>query len=393
MTAHFNLLSMQKINLLYVITKLELGGAQKQLLSLIENLDQGRFVPFLLTAQDGLLVQEASAIRGLKLIKSRFLERPINLLNDLAVLFEIVRIIKKNNIHIVHTHSSKAGILGRWAAKLAKTKIIVHTVHGWSFNDYQPALRRNFFLWLERITALFTNKLIVVCYCDKQRGLANRIGAEDKYIIIRYGINHEKFKKIPQNLKQELGIAASDLVVTMVSCLKEQKWPAGFINLALKVIRTSLGIKFVLVGDGVLRKQLEKIIVKFNLKGRVFLTGWRLDIPRILSETDIFVLTSLWDGLPISVLEAMAASCPVVVTNTGGIREVVVEGKTGLMTSPGDLNGMARKLEVLIKDVNLRKQMGEQARIHLTGKYCLENMVRENQELYEELIKGAGYVN
>ena len=129
---------MHKTNLLYIITKLELGGAQKQLLSLIKGLDKQVYNIFLFTAKDGLLIKEALALDGLILNRSRFLERKINPLKDLLALIEIYGFIKKNRIQIVHTHSSKAGILGRLAAGLAKTKIIIHTVHGWSFHDYQP---------------------------------------------------------------------------------------------------------------------------------------------------------------------------------------------------------------------------------------------------------------
>ncbi|MCX5702766.1 MAG: glycosyltransferase, partial [Candidatus Omnitrophica bacterium] len=129
-----------------MVTKLELGGAQKQLLSLIAHLNKERFHLFLFVAQEGLLLSEALSIKGITIIKSRCLERAINPIKDLLALIEIYWFIKKNNIEVVHTHSSKAGILGRLAARLARIKVIIHTVHGWSFNDCQPALVRRFFI-------------------------------------------------------------------------------------------------------------------------------------------------------------------------------------------------------------------------------------------------------
>jgi hypothetical protein len=186
-----------------VITKLELGGAQKQLLSLITRLDKERFNIFLFTAQDGLLIKEASSITGLTIKKSRYLERPINPLKDLLALIEIYKFIKKNNIDIVHTHSSKAGILGRFVARLAKVKFIIHTVHGWSFNDYQPLFMRSVFIGLERLSARFTHKLIVVSYYDRKKGLKNRIAREDKYRLIRYGIEYTEFISGDQKIKEE----------------------------------------------------------------------------------------------------------------------------------------------------------------------------------------------
>ncbi len=386
---------MRLINLLYVITKLELGGAQKQLLSLIRHLDKKRFRLFLFTAEDGLLLPEALSINGLTINKSTCLERPINLLKDLLVLIEIYRFIKKNNIEIVHTHSSKAGILGRLAARVAKVRIILHTVHGWSFNDYQPGMVRLFFIWLERLIARFTDRLIVVSDYDKQKGLWNRIGKEDKYSLIHYGIDFSEFGTKDQNIRKELRINTNDSVVCMVSCFKPQKSPQDFVRLAFLVKKLSPGSRFLLVGDGVLRKKIERLIRKFDLEKELILTGWRSDIPRILSGIDIFVLTSLWEGLPISVLEAMASSKPVVSTNTGGVAEVVVEGKSGFLVPPKDMNKMSERLIVLLKDKNMRESMGQNAADSLHLNFALTNMIENSRNLYEKLIKekGAVYAN
>ncbi|RKY29328.1 MAG: hypothetical protein DRP74_08955 [Candidatus Omnitrophota bacterium] len=421
---------MQKVNLLYVITKLELGGAQKQLISLIRHLDRQRYNLFLFTARDGLLVNDALSIRGLKTVRSRFLERPISPLKDFLVLWQIYRFIKKNRIEIVHTHSSKAGILGRWAANFARNKIIVHTVHGWSFNDYQSPFWRRIIIWLERLTAVITDKLIVVSYYDLQKGLNNRIANRDKYELIRYGINYKEFASLDKNtlqqesvnlaefkarhdgLREELKIDTNDLLIGMISCFKPQKSPQDFIRLAFLIKRLlpqvnapknsntqqdskiSSEVKFILVGDGVLRKKVENLISKFNLKQQVILTGWRRDISRILSALDVFVLTSLWEGLPVSVLEAMAASLPVIATNTGGVAEVISDGKTGFLVLPGDVRAMAEKLSCLIKDKDLRQRIGSNAKNSLSSDFSLENMVINTEKLYRDLIGRAGtYAN
>jgi glycosyltransferase involved in cell wall biosynthesis len=378
-----------------VITKLELGGAQKQLLSLITHLNKERFNLFLFTAQEGLLLPEALSINGITLKKSRCLERAINPLKDFLALIEIYRFIKKNNIEIVHTHSSKAGILGRFAARLAKVKIILYTVHGWSFNDYQPRLLRRLFIWLERICAKFTHKIIVVSHYDKQKGLDNHIGEANKYSLIRYGIDYTEFQPKVQTLRQELGISSNALVIGMVACFKPQKSPQDFIMLASLVRDIPKDLRFILVGDGVLGKKVERLISKFNLKKQVILAGWRRDIPRLLSIIDVFVLTSLWEGLPISVLEAMASSKPVVATHTGGIQEVVIEGKTGFLIPPRNIKEMAKRLVLLLKDENLRRNMGENARQSLNFNFTLTNMVKNTENLYGDLMseKGLLYAN
>src|SRR3989338_6208181 len=378
---------MGKINILYVITKLELGGAQKHLLSLITNSDKSKYNIFLFTAQEGLLLNDALAISGLSIKTSSNLTRPINFFKDLLALLEIYNFIKKHNIDIVHTHSSKAGIIGRLAAKLAKTKIIIHTVHGWSFNDYQPFSLRIFFLCLERFVAQFTNALIVVSYSDREKGLRNHIGKDNKYMLIRYGINLNKFKANDCQIKEELGLNKDDLVVGMISCLKPQKSPGDFIKLAYLVNKTIADVKFILIGDGILRKGIERLILKFKLQKQVTLLGWRNDIPAVLSAIDIFVLTSLWEGLPITALEAIASLKPVVATDTGGISEIIQEGKTGFLVPPRDMNNMAEKLKMLLGDESLRRRIAQKARDSLNHDFTIDDMVRNTQDLYEDLIE------
>lgn len=379
---------MQKVNILYVITKLELGGAQKQLLSLIRHLSREKFRLFLFTAYEGLLVSEASSIDGLVLKRSSYLGRAINPFKDVLALREIYRFIKKNNIQIVHTHSSKAGVLGRCAARLARVGLIIHTVHGWSFNDYQSYLSRVIFIWIEKFIAGFTHKIVVVSNYDKLKGLRNYIGQEDKYILIRYGIDYAEFGINVQNLKikEELGINAKDLVVGMISCFKPQKFPQDFIKLASRLNQVLPNVKFLLVGDGILRKSIERLINKFNLAQQVILTGWRKDIPSILSALDIFVLTSRWEGLPVSVLEALTSSKPVVATNTGGISEVISEGKNGFLVNPGDLDNLCKKLALLLKDATLRRRMGENAKKTLASDFSFDTMANNTQSLYESLV-------
>jgi len=377
---------MQRIKVLLVITKLELGGAQKQLLELIAGLDKTRFAPYLFTAEDGLLIPDAAAIPGLELKKSKYLERPLHPIKDILAFFEIYSFIKKNKINVVHTHSSKAGILGRWAARLAGLKEVVHTVHGWSFNDYQAPLQKNIFITAERITAEFTTRLIVVCQHDKIRGLKNGIGPNNRYIVIPYGIKHQDFCLNREEAKEALGFSRQDLVVGMISCLKPQKSPQDFIRLASLTRDIMPGIKFVLVGDGVLRHDIERLIAKFNLEKQVFLLGWRRDIPRLLAAFDILVLLSLWEGLPIVVLEAMAAALAVIVTDTGGVAEIIRDEETGFLVLRRDVVGMRQRLTLLLKDAALRQKFGQAAQNSIASTFHLGEMVRKHADLYSGLI-------
>ncbi|MCX5698315.1 MAG: glycosyltransferase family 4 protein [Candidatus Omnitrophica bacterium] len=381
---------MFKINLLYVITKLELGGAQKQLLSLINNLDKKKYNIFLFTAKNGLLIKEALSIAGLTLEKSKFLERLINPLKDVLALVEIYCFIKKNRIQIVHTHSSKAGILGRLAAKLAKTPIIIHTVHGWSFNDYQPVSINYLYVFLEKICAAFTSKIIVVSRFDKDKGLKNLIGRKNQYVLIRYGLDARGFKDTRKRneARKSLGLGDADLVVGMAACFKPQKAPLDFIELASLIKRDFPDTKFVLVGDGQLRKRIDARIKQLNLDGQVILTGWRNDIGLILTGLDVFVLTSLWEGLPIVVLEAMAAGAALVATDTGGIAEVVINGKGGYLVKPHDIRSMRNRLGELLNSVQKRDEFVRRSREAIgREEFLLSSMFKNTAELYSNLLE------
>jgi glycosyltransferase involved in cell wall biosynthesis len=380
---------MPKINLLYVITKLELGGAQRQLLSLIARLDKTKFNIFLITAKDGLLMPDALALDNLQVRPSAHLERSINLFKDILSIIEIYSFIKINKIDIVHTHSSKAGIVGRIAAALAGCKVILHTVHGWSFYAARNSWLRSFYILLERICARFSRRLIVVSNFDRDEGLKRAIGREGQYVLIRYGIDYGDFETQPQareRLRQELGLKPHQILVGMIGCLKPQKCPEDFLKLAQGLKVDHPEVKFILIGDGALRGRITQLTDEWGLKDHLILAGWCRDIPGLLSAMDVLVLTSLWEGLPIVVLEAAACSKPVLVTDTGGIRDFIIEGRTGFMFAPHNIAEACHKLDVLLKDMALRESIGSRAKESLGREYAVDYMAKSTQDLYEGII-------
>ncbi|MFH1507513.1 MAG: glycosyltransferase family 4 protein [Candidatus Omnitrophota bacterium] len=379
---------MSKTRLLYIITKLELGGAQKQLLSLISGISKDEFEIFLFTCRHGLLVNDAlKSVGRNNFWRSLFLEREINPFKDFIALLEIYCFIKAKRIEIVHTHSSKAGVLGRLAARLARVSKVVHTVHGWSFNNYQPYLVRWMFLMLEKICEKHTDKIIVVSNFDRIKGLSLGIGNYDKYTLINYGIDFTEFKARQRDtsLIKDLGIKENELIVGMIACFKSQKAPLDFIKLAFRVNKVFPDAKFILIGDGILRKRIERFISELNLSQRVILTGWQKDIPSLLSIMDVFVLTSLWEGMPIAVIEAMALARPVLATDTGGVSEVLVDNQTGFLASLFDIAKMSDKLIYLLNNPQLRECMGKKAQISLDERYHVGSMIGKTLYLYQEM--------
>jgi len=384
---------MTTVKVAHIITKLELGGAQKQLLSLIRSLDRKKFRVFLFTASQGLLASEAASIPGLTLYKSKYLERRINPFKDLLALIEISRFISQHQIRIVHTHSSKAGILGRFAARMAKAQVVIHTVHGWGFHRYQPFLEHWFFKNLERLAARFSERIIAVSPADKKTGLQSGIGREDKYSLVNYGINYAQFSgKRACGIRKEFGIADNAPLVTNISCFKPQKSPLDYVKFTYLVSQSLPQARFLFVGDGLLRGKIEKMILRLGLQERVFLTGWRGDIAEILSASDILVLTSLWEGMPVVALEAMAAGCPVIATRTGGVEELIRDGENGFLVAPKDMHTASEKGVRLLKDKNLRESISLKAKASLNGNFFLELMAAETCRVYEKLILNKGGV-
>ncbi|MCK9431384.1 MAG: glycosyltransferase family 4 protein [Candidatus Omnitrophica bacterium] len=386
---------MPKINLLYVVTKLELGGAQRHVLSLIRGLDKVKYNVCLFTSAKGLLINEASSIEGLSVKRSNFLERPVNPFKDILALVELYFFIRKHKIDIVHTHSSKAGILGRLAARFAGARVILHTVHGWSFHNFQPAAVSWFYVLCERLCACFTDRIIVVSVFDREKGLEHGVGKSEQYRLVRYGIDVMDFRVRNRRfrMRESLELNNTDPVVGMVACFKPQKAPLDFIELASLVRKDFPEVKFILVGDGRLSGKIFRRIKQLGIEKNMILSGWRRDIPMILSGLDVFVLTSLWEGVPIVALEAMAASVPLVVTDTGGIKEVITDGENGYLVEPRDIHSMHRYLVELLSDPRKRRDLAGRAAEDISSEeFSAESMLKKVFSVYDSLLGAAGNV-
>ena len=379
---------MARLNIVHIITKLELGGAQQNTLYSVMKHDRSKYNVFLVSGTEGLLVAKAKELKDCKVILLPGLKHEISLRHDLSCVFALKRLFKTEKIDLVHTHSSKAGILGRLAAYLAKVKMVVHTVHGFSFNEFQPALKRKIYIFFERLAAKHTNKLIVVSGTDIEKGLKAGVGKPGQYTLIHSGFDLKEFTALQNvaEVKKELGINPDFKAVGMVACYKEQKNPLDFVRMARIVKEKHPKTVFLLVGDGELRPEIEKLIDENNLKNDIILTGWREDIPRILHALDVFVLTSLWEGLPRVLPQAMCAKKPLVANAVDGSKEAVVDGKNGFLVAPRDYFSMAARVGQLLADEGLCKKMGETG-FSMIKAWDQDEMVRKIEEEYEKIIK------
>ena len=386
---------MKPASVVHIITKLELGGAQQNTLFTVANLDRDRFRPYLVTNPEGILVPEARALKGVKTIFIPELVREINPLKDIRALFKIKellqRIKKDNSPLIVHTHSSKAGILGRWGAKFSGADAIVHTIHGFGFHNYQSFPLRNFLILLEKVTALITDMFITVSRANIKKGIDTGIFSRQKTTLIRSGIELGEFSSVKisqQKKKKELGIKPTVSLITMIGCLKPQKAPLDYVEVAYEVLKEREAY-FILVGDGELREEVEKKALKLSLGERFKLLGWRRDIPAILAATDIFALTSLWEGLPRVLPQAMALGIPIVATGVDGTPEAVIHNVNGFVTSPRDTRAMAKRIIYLLDHPQKAKNMGKRGK-KMVGEFDIRRMVGKQEGLYLTLLSRKG---
>jgi glycosyltransferase involved in cell wall biosynthesis len=381
----------KRIRVLHVITRLIVGGAQEATMLTAALLDRARYAVDVVsgpqTGPEGSLIEEVRA-RGIPLTIEPTLVREISPLKDLQALLALCRLMQRGRYTIVHTHSSKAGILGRWAARLAGIPIIVHTVHGWGHHDRQHSLVRNTYILLERLTQRFTDRLTVDSPRNAERGLTDGIATPEKYITIRCGIELEHFWgpiRPREVVRAELSIPSGAPVVGTVTRLSPQKAPLDFVEAAAQVAAARPDVHFVAVGGGPLRAEVEARIAALSLADRFHLTGLRRDVPDLMHGFDIFALSSLWEGLPRVLPQAMAVGLPIVATAVDGNAEAVEDGVNGLLTPPGDPQAMAAALLRLLDDPALARKMSEAGR-ERAGEFDARKMVEDIAALYEALL-------
>ncbi len=380
------------VTVAHVITKLELGGAQQNTLFTVSHLDPARYRCILVTGETGVLDVEARALAGVEFHQVPSLVRPVSPSRDLRATIALLKLFLRLKPTIVHTHSSKAGILGRWAARLARVPIIIHSIHGFGFHVHQPALKRLAFVAAERSVAPLTTRFFAVSEANRRRGIELGLFEADRCVVIRSGIDVEAARRRSVDRaakKRELGLDPEQPVVGMVAPLKPQKAPLDFVDLAALVHHARPETGFLLVGDGELRRDVEMAIVQRGLTGVVRLAGWRRDVAEIMPCLTVFALTSRWEGLPRVYLEALAAGVPVVGTRVDGAAEVVRDGHNGFLVEPGDLPAMAERVLALLAAPELVRDLGRHGRA-LPAEFDIHDMVRQQEREYERLLAVEG---
>jgi len=385
---------MPRVKLLYISQAT--GGVQCHVTLLAGHLNRDRF--------EGVgCFPSQDRVKGANPHKETFLEafhrlglraiplemcREIRPFQDLASFVRLYRILKKEKWVIVHTHSSKAGFLGRIAARLVGVPVVIHTPNAFAF-DRPPHIFLNlFYALLERIAGYFCDALIAVSPSEEALAREARVVPARKIVRICNGIDLKEFEfEIdPRIKKKTLGIPEERPVVLTVGRFAPQKAPGVFIGAAKRVLSRNPEVTFVLVGDGPLFSKTKEKVEREGLQGSVFLYDWRSDIKEIMACCDLYVLSSLWEGLPYTVLEAMALRKPVVATAARGTRDVVQEGVTGFLVGLHDEKKMSERILTLLLDRDLARSMGEKGRLLVERDFTLEAHLQKTEALYERLL-------
>ncbi|MFQ5652695.1 MAG: glycosyltransferase family 4 protein [bacterium] len=382
----------RKIRILHIITNLPVGGAQDNTLLTVEKLDREKYEVSLMCAQEGDWVARARAIPDLTLIFVNQLKRKIHPIDDLIAQVKVYRIIKRGNFDIVHTHSSKPGFVGRVAARLARVPVIIHTIHGFPFNDFMHPLVRRSFICLERFLSRISDMLITVSKLNLEKALSLRFAGPEKFRNIYSGIDFGKFdlQVNAERKKRDLGILNGEKIVGMVGRLSEQKAPLDFVRAMPEVLKVRKDIRFVLVGDGELKEQTLELSRKLEVNTNLMVLGFRDDIPELLPIFDVFVLTSLWEGLGRSLTEAMYTGRPVVATNVEGVPELVEDGQTGILVEPKDIRSIANGIIHFLEHPDDARRMGAAAAEQINERFQADRMVQNLDEVYQELLRRKG---
>ena len=379
----------QPIRILHIITRMIVGGAQENTMYTAALLDKSRFQVEVIcgpqTGSEGSLIEEARNL-GVKITIVPELLREVNPLKDLIALIKLYSIIKHNQYALVHTHSSKAGILGRIAAKLAGTPVILHTVHGWSFHDYMPLFKKEMYIFLERLTARFCQRIIVVSMVDQQKGLINKIGKPEQYQLIRSAIPLDQFQpkaKLKPQIHLQLGVPIDAPIVGTISRLSPQKNPLEWVKIASHISDKFPRAYFVIIGDGPLHNEVVDLLRAEGIASKTILTGLRRDVGEFLNAFDIILLTSLWEGLPRVIPEAMSVGIPVVAYAVDGIAEVIQPNHNGILCEPHNLEQAANACIELLQDEKMRQSLRKAGRQTALNHFDLQKMIAELEQLYK----------
>jgi len=393
---------MKRIKVLHVITHLGVGGALDNTLLTVERLPRDRYEVDLaagpLPSEDGYTSWEQRSREcadGLFLFPD--LQRPVRPLRDLRACLRLTDFIRKQGYQIVHTHCSKAGVVGRLAARRAGVPVIVHTCHAFGSQvtrDSQGKLLRRMagsvkqrvFVSAERQAARISDRIITVCEQNRQQAIQQRLAPPEKIVTIHSGIDLKQFdvQTDRQETCRSLGLDPARPIVGFIGRLAVQKAPLDFVSAAKSLLQSRPDAQVLIAGDGPLLEEVRSAIAD---QPQIRLLGFHEQIPELMSALDVLGVSSLWEGLGRSVTEAMIMGVPVAATAVDGVPELVIHGRTGLLSPPRDPAALAKNMLQLLDRPEEARAMARCARSRALPRFGADRMLEEIDHLYQDVLR------
>lgn len=370
-----------KIRVLETIRQGQIGGGESHLLDLVENIDKNIFDPVVLSFTDGPMVERLKNMG----IPTHIIPttRPF----DFSKWKQVKKFIESQNVELVHAHGTRAHSNVSWAARKLDLPV-VYTVHGWSFHDNQSFPLKKLRVLGEKYLTGRASVNISVSQSVHDTGQKYFNGYQS--IVIPNGINQQKFDPARQlkDIRPSLGIPKDAVLVLFLARFTEQKQPLAMIKAFQQAAANNDQLRLLMVGDGELKREADALVAGSGISDKICMQSFRQDVPDILAAADIYVLPSLWEGLPLGLLEAMAMGKAVIASKADGTKEVIRHNVNGIMVNVDNLEAeVTNAITQLAGDAGLRHRLGQQARATISSKYSAANMTRQVEEIYKQLVK------
>jgi lipopolysaccharide/colanic/teichoic acid biosynthesis glycosyltransferase/glycosyltransferase involved in cell wall biosynthesis len=386
-----------KIKILRVIARMNVGGPAIHVVNLTVGLDAARFQSILVTGTEnpgeGSLLDLALAHGIEPVVIPEIVGQATLKPRDWKALIALYRLMRREQPHIVHTHAAKPGVLGRVAARLAGVPVVVHTFHGHILHGYYGPLMTWLLRRMERTLARSSDRIIAVSEQVKQDLVRYGVASPEKISVIPLGFNLQPFLDSGKHrgaLYRELGLTNGARLIGIVGRIFPIKNHRLFLEAAARVAAEESSARFVVVGDGALRPEMEAHARRLGIADRVAFTGWRRDLPRIYPDLDVLVVSSKNEGTPVSAIEAMASACPVVATRVGGLPDLIEDGETGRLVPSEDAPALAAAILRVLRDKEAAQQMARVARERVSERFRAERLIGDIDRLYSELLMEKG---